>query len=241
MQTTVTANPDRIYSLESVSDDIQLCFVFLPELLKRYLPDVAPADFRKRTRVRFDEEISLSKFFSAEEIRTVNRFKVIKKQLEWLGGRLAVKHLAGRQFQKAAAEITVAYHEKGAPYLRDFPEFPISISHSKDLAVAALRRNRGGPIGLDVERIGDALSENFRRIAFSDAERQALVDAPVEQVYLSWTVKEAFLKYIGMGFHENLKTVEFLRNRIHHKGRPVSDVNRISRIIDDYALTLVYR
>ena len=56
-----------------------------------------------------------------------------------------------------------------------------------------------------------------------------------------WTLKEAYLKYIGRGFHEPLAAVEVFDGRIHHNGRPVPGLGVIQAPLGrDHVISLIY-
>lgn len=84
--------------------------------------------------------------------------------------------------------------EYGKPHLFiDNREFHFSISHSGDYAVCAINDS---PVGVDIETIGkggDSIANHF----FAKAELKYIRDA--ESFYHIWTLKESFLKVVGLG------------------------------------------
>ena len=106
---------------------------------------------------------------------------------------------------------------EGAPYLPEYPDFPISISHSGDYAAAALSRDRFTKIGIDIEKIAPASIDHIFKVAFTDREQAMLKQCPDAATFESWTAKEAYLKYIKKGFNENLRQVEVIDGRIYHQ------------------------
>jgi 4'-phosphopantetheinyl transferase len=168
----------------------------------------------------------------------------LKKQVEWMAGRYAAKHLA-RRFSDGRphpASTRVAYRSEGAPYLAQAPSVPLSISHSWDYAVAGLGFDPACRLGLDLERIRPASRATLLRTAFSDREAAALRSADDTALFLRWTAKEAYLKAVGMGFHESLKQVEILDDAIWHRRRPVPALILRSHLpFQGYAFSLVCR
>lgn len=56
-----------------------------------------------------------------------------------------------------------------------------------------------------------------------------------------WTLKEAFLKYIGKGFNEKLKSVEIVHNTILYNGKDAINITIDSFNIDEkYLLSIIY-
>lgn len=180
-------------------------------------------------------------FLSDDELIQVNRFKASKKQIEWLCGRFAVKTLVrdALDLNLPLEKIQIAYREKGAPYLAQFPEIPISLSHSGDYIAAAVSLVSGMALGIDIEKIGDLPDDGFMKIAFTKDEIRHM-PADARAVFANWTLKEAFLKYLGMGFNESLLKVAVIDGQIFHRDdrQPVSIWQEI--IDSRYALGLVY-
>ena len=220
----------------------RLAFVPIPSFLQRCLGKAVPANFRTAPPLVFGQQDFRQTFLGVDEIAQVNRFKALKKQVEWMAGRYAVKHLA-QQFLKGRphpATIRVAYRAQGAPYLAQAPAVPLSISHSWEHAAAGMGLRPSCRLGLDLERIRPESRETVLRTAFSDREAAALTSADDATLFLRWTAKEAYLKAIGKGFHESLKQVEILNDTIWHHHRPVPSLTLHSHLpYEGYAFSLV--
>lgn len=177
------------------------------------------------------------------EIERVNGFKSRKRQTEWMAGRLAAKTLAQRATGHAAhlPDIGIAYHPEGAPYLEHRPDLALSISHGGDYAVAGLPHTPETVLGLDIEKEQVLDIESILPVAFSDRERRRLDPADRHRFFECWTLKEAYLKYLGRGFRENLKTVEILAGTtICHAGQTVADLQaRTFQPFPGYTLAVV--
>ena len=94
--------------------------------------------------------------------------------------------------------VVVEHDDKGAPFLPDYPDLSVSISHCRQaVAVAVCAKGR---VGIDVEcrrKIGDGLME---RVCTADelAAVHAAADSTMAFLQL-WTRKEAVLKMRGTG------------------------------------------
>ncbi len=155
-------------------------------------------------------------FLSDEEMVRVNRFKALKKQMEWVCGRFALKLLARDILEPAMPldQIRIDYREKGAPYLTQFPEISISLSHSGDYTAAAICLDTQIALGIDIEKIGNMPDQGFMETAFT-AEEIRSMPANAGSVFRHWTLKEAFLKYLGLGFNESLHHVAVIKDQIY--------------------------
>lgn len=96
------------------------------------------------------------------------------------------------------------YNEYGKPYVEGGPEF--SLSHCK-FGIAVAVDNK--PIGIDIEGIRDLKPELVER-TMNEMEKQLVesresrVESAIEFTKL-WTMKEAYLKYLGTGIIDDLK------------------------------------
>ncbi|MFO7750536.1 MAG: 4'-phosphopantetheinyl transferase superfamily protein [Desulfobacteraceae bacterium] len=190
--------------------------------------------------VFFKKENFTIQFLSSPELDTVNRFKAGKKQLEWMAGRFLIKQMAKANNDSITPldAIEISHREKGAPFLADFEGLGISISHSGEYAAAATCTERDRDIGLDIEKIKSLPGTSFLNTAFTGKEIDGMIQTPFE-VFKRWTLKEAYLKYIKMGFNESLHKVEVFDQEILHHSEP-ADVSCFSTTIDEkYVLSLV--
>lgn len=120
------------------------------------------------------------------------------KRLSLCAGTLLDEAL--RAYGVADAEMDFAEGEHGKPFLPLRPDVQFSLSHSGTLAMCAVADK---PVGCDVQRVSPRslrLAERF----FSPAEQRVIFSLPsdMEQqamFYRIWTLKESFIKCIGLG------------------------------------------
>ena len=211
-------------------------------ILKQILPGIVPPDYRGKRNRNFTQTDFSTPLFSEQELEALNRFKALKKQVEWISGRVALKTLVKEVVQPdlTMKELDVSYREKGAPFLTRLPHVPVSLSHSGNLTAAVLAENPGLSMGIDLEGIGPFPEPGFMKTAFTQKEIRGMGNR-AEDVFRNWTLKEAFLKYIRMGFNESLHQVEIIDGQVFHRGTP-QDTRTWSRILEDgYVLSLVWR
>jgi len=188
----------------------------------------------------FQKDDFIAPFFSNEEIGTINGFRALKKQREWISGRYLIKYMIQQLFLESASfdQITLSYLDQGAPFLTSDPAIPISLSHSNDYTAAACCIDKEKTLGIDIEKIAEKPDVYFMRTAFTQNEILNLKDDALE-IFKNWTIKEAYLKYIKKGFNESLHKVEVINNEILHNNNKIN-VDVFSTIInDDYVLSLV--
>lgn len=198
-------------------------------------------NFRTMGNKLFTPESFNLQFLNPSEMDIVNGFKSLKKQVEWISGRFLIKQLVMDTVTPkplTEPEVTIAYREMGAPYLTDFPETCISISHSGDITAASICKTPVQRIGLDIETIGKKPDPYFLKTAFTRNEIEQLDDTP-EMIFKHWTLKEAFLKYIQKGFNESLHRVEILDGTIFHNKIKACVYIYSRPIVPGYVLSLV--
>lgn len=214
--------------IEEISPDVFMCVQPLSGIsIHRYRDTPMPS-------ITFKKKDFSKDYFSEEEIARINSFKLLKKQLEWAAGRAAIKNILEMKGIDAKS-AWVDYYEKGAPFLSGMSEFPLSISHSGKYAVAMISFS-GTRCAVDIERITKKERYFFMDISFSEEERAWANDDP-EKIYTVWTVKESFLKYIGLGFHENLMKVIYRDDSVYFEGNP-ANVSIIHKNFDSYCCTI---
>ena len=219
------------------------------------IPDIIHSIFRKgkyhnfesnvfRTVVNetFQKDDFTRPFLSDDEITTINSFKALKKQIEWISGRYLIKQMMHHIFFRNLSldQITLSYLEQGAPFLTHHPDVPVSLSHSNDYTVVACCKNKNQTIGVDIEKITKKPDANFMKIAFTQDEILNLKDdaGPIS-IFKNWTIKEAYLKYIKKGFNESLHRVEVINNEIRHNKKKINVDVYSTLIDDDYVLSFV--
>jgi 4'-phosphopantetheinyl transferase len=162
-----------------------------------------------------------SRHLGPAEAARLRQLSLPKRRLEWLAGRLALKHgvcaYRGRHFGErtgtrdvrigAVADGLRAGRPRVALPVERGSSVEVGLSHSVDFAVAVC-----GPraVGIDVEhtrRMPPLLSELLAPSsgAARDAESAGLRAMPPA---LRWTCKEAVLKHFGFGLRVDPREVE---------------------------------
>lgn len=106
----------------------------------------------------------------------------------------------------------VSFGEHGKPYLTERPDIRYNLSHADGIAACIVSDRE---CGIDCEKVREYRPLVAKRI-FSDSE-QALLENTGEAdrnllFFRLWTLKEAFVKALGVGISYPMKTVEFSFN-----------------------------
>ena len=93
----------------------------------------------------------------------------------------------------------------GKPFLKDRPDIHFNISHSGAMAMCALHE---APVGADIEKIRSVGAGVAKRV-LTAAEQQVYMQAEDKQklFFQIWTLKEAYIKYLGTGLGVALNSV----------------------------------
>ena len=135
-------------------------------------------------------------WFTPEELRVANDFRLEKRRREWKLSRMAAKKLAmERGLASSPFDVIVS-----RPSVL---QFHVSLSHSERYAGAAVDMR---PIGLDVQAVRD-LSDAAAHLFLTDEEIAVEQSCrTVDRLLHFWTAKEAAWKQLG-GSIDTLKRV----------------------------------
>jgi phosphopantetheinyl transferase len=148
---------------------------------------------------------NFSSLLTREERDIFRSFSYPKRQIEWLGGRIACKTAILLLFNKNPSgeqmnRIAVLPGDGGSPEIgSEWPfELPpaVSISHSKRFAVGMAARTAA--CGVDVQKVTDQTRKVVNRFAEPDeiillAEKIPVLDE-LQRLSLLWSAKEAVKK-----------------------------------------------
>ncbi|MBQ8435534.1 MAG: 4'-phosphopantetheinyl transferase superfamily protein [Oscillospiraceae bacterium] len=112
----------------------------------------------------------------------------------------------------------LCFNSYGKPYLDKHPDIFFNISHCEGLAVCTIANSEAG---IDAENIREWRPKVAQRV-FTQKELHALEnsDNKDEFFFRIWTLKESFVKALGIGISYPMKTCEFLfeNDRIYANG-----------------------
>ncbi len=203
---------------------IDFCLVHIPAMLKSLLPQVLGPGYQTRPGCQFRANQFAQPVLSFAELNGLNQLFALKKQVERLAGRWAVKNLVMQETGLAPDAIEIHNDASGAPSLALSFDYTISISHSGDYALAVLCRGKANAIGVDMEVIKPVDIPSLLHAGFSPKEHRAYAGADLETVLKIWTIKEALLKYRRTGLKSSAKKIEWLDETLYENHAPVDDL-----------------
>jgi 4'-phosphopantetheinyl transferase len=143
---------------------------------------------------------------SDDERERAGRFSFAEHANRYTVARANLRRILSRYTDVAPGLLQFRYTANGKPFLANTP-IRFNLSHSSDLALVAVARDR--EVGIDVERIrrDDDLLEVAEHY-FAPVERANLRSLSTEErcfgFFRCWTRKEAYLKARGEGLSMDL-------------------------------------
>ncbi len=202
---------------------IHFCLVHIPAMLKALLPQIVGPGYQTRPGCQFRPDQFAQPVLSPAELKGLNRLFALKKQVERLAGRWAVKNLVMQETGLSPDAIEIHNDASGAPCLAPSFDYAISITHSGDYALAALC-GEANAIGVDMEAISPVDIPALLHAGFSNKEQSAYAGADLETILKIWTIKEALLKYRRTGLKTSAKKIEWLHETLYENHAPIDDV-----------------
>lgn len=106
-------------------------------------------------------------------------------------------------------ETPVVFGELGKPSLKEYPDVHYNLTHADGIAACLAADTE---CGIDAERVRQYRPNVIKR-TFSEKEKALIESTPEEErnllFFRLWTLKEAYVKAIGIGVSYPMNTVEF--------------------------------
>lgn len=140
------------------------------------------------------------KHLSQANLENLQKIKDEREKIRFIKTRGLVNMLFS--LENSEAEPIWQQNKYGKPYIAGWDK-DFSISHSREFSVVAVASEA---IGVDIEDNGrDIDIEKFKRTKFLNFDEGAYESK--EEFLMRFTALEAYLKYIGKGFHKGAKNI----------------------------------
>ena len=164
---------------------------------------------------------ALAAIITAEDSAAVRRFALPELRDRALLRRAFVRVALGKELSLAAHEVPLVKGRRGKPEVAGHPHLFVSLSHTDDTVLLALRRgdDRTAGVGVDIERVAAEIDpELLAPSVLHPEERRALAhlrgDARKRAFLRVWCRKEAALKVTGIGLLDDLTSLSVLRDQV---------------------------
>ena len=148
--------------------------------------------------IKNEYEIRLANASSCRREK-INKCTLPQKALENLAAAAVIDE-AVKQFDLREKQINYGFGKVGKPYIKNCDDIHFNISHSGDYAVCAISDCE---VGIDIQKIEKPNLQVAKRF-FAKNEYEYIANQPDEKsksdaFYRIWTLKESFVKAIGVG------------------------------------------
>ncbi len=180
----------------------------------------------KQNSVLNDDNFNyLLSYVSNEKKERLNRYLSRSVAQQSLISDVLVRSIIHDKLDLNNSEIHFGQNEYGKPYLMSNSDFYFNVSHSGEWVVCAISDS---VVGIDVEKIKPT-DFNISKRFFSKDENDFLIckDGPqkLDTFYDLWTLKESYIKAVGMGLHMSLSEFSiviyngliYLKNQIENQ------------------------
>ncbi|EMB52397.1 putative phosphopantetheinyl transferase [Streptococcus mutans 11A1] len=144
---------------------------------------------------------SLLELIEEEDRKQILRYQFWQDRQRSLLGHLLSRYAIIQEYALTNKEIQIRRHAYGKPYIKDYSQIHYNISHSGEWVVVAIGKS---PIGIDVENRREDWDLIGERV-FSESEKYWSQNSYKRKAIL-WTIKEAYVKYLGIGLSKNLNS-----------------------------------
>ena len=169
---------------------------------------MTPAVCLLQNKVPLNEEIFrfLLQFSTLERRQRILRQRNKQNADSMVIGGALLRYMLWNEF-RVPMDVKISIGEFGKPYLPDYSSVHFIISHSGKFVACAVYNKQ---IGIDIQKITPYRSDiAFRTCSNSELlQIKSSYDKSTEFTKI-WTVKEAYLKMLGLGIVQGLKTIEY--------------------------------
>lgn len=156
------------------------------------------------------------KYLSDKRIEKLEKLKISEKKAQSIGAELLLNYAVSREYQ---TKIPVKWDTdaNGKPYLVDYPQLYVNLSHSGCYAVCAVNDT---PVGADIQYVRECDIKTAERF-FTDEETEYIRLSRDKDIsfFKIWTRKESFVKTIGKGITIPLNSFSVLDETLEYDGK----------------------
>ena len=156
------------------------------------------------------------KYLSQKRIDKVERLKKDSHKSQSIGAELLLRY-ALKQITGINETVKWDTDENGKPYLTNYSDIYVNLSHSGDYAVCAVHNT---PVGIDIQRLRECDMKTAKRFFSPEEVRFIENSADANDAFFEiWTRKESFSKAAGKGIAMNMNTFSVLHDKIEYDGK----------------------
>lgn len=198
-----------------------------------------------------DYMYNFKSILSEEELSKASKFKLKKDQELYIISHGLLRVILSKYITITPGDLVFQRTGKGKPFLQNIgKKYFFNLSHTEAMVIIAI--NWIDEIGVDIEKINSDFSwQEIAQYYYNVAELTNLnkvgKDSAIQLFYTYWTRKESFLKAIGLGLIDDIRSLEVSSavNSFHLADDEVTksvrgDWNTISFPINDYLASVTF-
>ncbi|WP_405110996.1 4'-phosphopantetheinyl transferase superfamily protein [Paenibacillus sp. FSL K6-1217] len=168
--------------------------------------------------IDIEEEISAEGYqtllgiCASDKREAINKYRYEADRKRTLYGEALARFMIAKQAGVRMKDIEFGRNPYGKPYVKDQNEVFYNISHSGKYVVCGLDIE---DIGVDIEEIReidlDIAKRFFHVKEYADIVSREISEQ-IPRLYDFWTLKESYIKYLGVGLSKPLDSFYFILN-----------------------------
>lgn len=177
---------------------------------------------------------------SIERRKKTEKYRLYDDSVRSIYAEIILRYVLKEKYGKSA---NIAYTTYGKPYLYGEKELFFNISHSGNWVIMAIGLTE---VGVDIEKIDEKNTSYLMDVFTKDEKFYISIGTKkqqIEKMFLMWTLKESYVKYLGTGMFTNFTdfTIDLSKGVVRNRRNGIVD-NQIcfnSSVIDtEYCLSV---
>lgn len=142
---------------------------------------------------------------SSERLKRLQRIRSFNNKVLFLTSFLVLRLALKREYF-IDKPLDFIYSDKGKPSLKDYPNIHFNLSHTKSAVACALSDS---DVGVDVQHIR-SVTEKLASRVLTNNEFDFFLHSDNKKEYFCkiWTIKESYVKKIGVGISADFRNIE---------------------------------
>ena len=161
--------------------------------------------------IKLENQKVIERHVSQEQMNQKKHYYKEIDQNNYLISRAIINTIFANVLKIKEREVVWKYTEYKKPYISNAMGLKFNLSHTKGAVIIALAKNN---IGVDIEYIDTKFDYLDIVMGYFSKQEKAKIDT-VFAFYKHWVVKEAYLKYKGIGLLQDLSSVKVVDLKNH--------------------------
>lgn len=162
--------------------------------------------FEEIEKIKQREMKIIYPYLSEQRKQKVNKYKYLNNKRQSAIAYLLLKYGLKQEFG-LKGDINLEFGTYGKPYLHDYNRIQFNLSHCDEGVICIISDSI---VGADITEVS---TKNllYMENTLSISELRAVLNAefPAKQFAMYWSLKESYIKYLGLGIDNYIKDIDF--------------------------------